>query len=371
MITILPKLTKDYILSIVSQEEIMEYYTKIPINDFSLSGNSFCSPLRKDKTPTCNYYYSEENNKLRLRDWAGQKRTIKYDSDIFDVVGILNKINSRNKQGFNLILNIIAKDFKLHKYCDNKERLKFNNDLIILKNNLKKIPIFKIIKRNWNKYDKQYWYDRYYISSKLLEEYYIYPINELYIEGKDGYFNLSYKYTIDNPAYAIYGGRINGIVKWKIYFPIRKTSQPKFKTNYSFLQGIHQLQLDEFGIITKSIKDVLCLRNFKIQSFAVASENNIPTFKELFLPKQYFNVLVSLFDYDKTGIRTANILNKEHNIPYLFPFKDYKIKDFSDFVETFGMEKAFLLIKEEKNKYKEDLLNLNSYNINKLQWIKN
>ena len=54
---IYPKLTKDYILERISEEEIMGYYTGVPVIEENFYGNAFTSPFRKDTLPTCNYYY--------------------------------------------------------------------------------------------------------------------------------------------------------------------------------------------------------------------------------------------------------------------------------------------------------------------------
>ena len=63
-----PKLTKDYILERVSEEEIMEFYMDIPVIDENFYGNSFRNPFRIDDFNTCNYYYDKKTGKLRFRD---------------------------------------------------------------------------------------------------------------------------------------------------------------------------------------------------------------------------------------------------------------------------------------------------------------
>ena len=84
----------------------MFYYLKIPVNETTCIGSSFCNPFREDKHPTCNFYY-DDNGKLRLRDFAGDLLDRLYNMDVFDVVGKVNNINSNDKQGFKLIQNII------------------------------------------------------------------------------------------------------------------------------------------------------------------------------------------------------------------------------------------------------------------------
>ena len=109
------ELTKTYILNEISEEEIMEKYLNISVNNDTLSASSVCSPLRKDTTPTCNYWYNR-TGKLRFKDWSGH-----FHGDCYDVVAYRLGINSRNKRAFQLILHTIAKDFRIHKYKDDKE----------------------------------------------------------------------------------------------------------------------------------------------------------------------------------------------------------------------------------------------------------
>lgn len=50
-------LTKNNILKLVPQEKLMATYTGVP-TDVS---HAFSSPLRKDVSPSCSYFYSKSN----------------------------------------------------------------------------------------------------------------------------------------------------------------------------------------------------------------------------------------------------------------------------------------------------------------------
>lgn len=100
---IYPKLTKDYILKRVSQEEIMEKYWGVAL----VFGEQICSELRKDANPTCGFYYNK-TGRLRLRDLAGH-----FWGDCFDMCAARIQVNVSTKQGFQLILHTIAKDFRI------------------------------------------------------------------------------------------------------------------------------------------------------------------------------------------------------------------------------------------------------------------
>ena len=59
------KLNKSFILSNITEEQIMSFYLKIPIDKKKL----FCSPLRKDKSVTCSIFRSNKGT-LLFKDFA-------------------------------------------------------------------------------------------------------------------------------------------------------------------------------------------------------------------------------------------------------------------------------------------------------------
>ena len=63
MYSILPTINRDFILSKVSQEQIMERYTGVPIR----INEKFHSPFREDNSPSAVYYY---NKKTREATWT-------------------------------------------------------------------------------------------------------------------------------------------------------------------------------------------------------------------------------------------------------------------------------------------------------------
>lgn len=369
-LSILPKLTRKYILERVKQEEIMEFYNKIPVTDETLIGNSFTSNMREDINPTCNYFYIEDKHKeirLKLRDWDGS-----FNGDIFDVASFYTKININTAQGFNLLLHQVAKDFKIHKYTDNKERDKL--DFVVAEYiKRKELKVFKVIPRKYNTYDDKYW-SKFDINYNTLKISKIIMIDQLEIEGKDGYLYNVYKYTARDPAYAYYGGNINGINLWRIYFPLRGKGR-KFLSNYAFIQGLHLFLPARVGIITKSYKDVLCLRAFGISAVAVPSETYVMTKDEFFNLKCKCDIILTNFDYDNTGIRLANKYKRIHNCsPLMFTRgrynqPDYGVKDFSEFREKFGREVTIRLIQSLIDTHRVQLEELNKYNYESLKWI--
>lgn len=354
-----PKLTKEYILERLDPEKIMAFYTGIPVIDHYFTGNTFCNPFREDITPTCNYFYSLVDDKLRMRDYAGRSNghdDRMFNADIFDVVALRHKLNTGDKNSFKLILNIIAKDFRIHRYQDPDEIVNFDKFLSSQRNIKTKLRIIKVAPRAWNRSDEQYWYKNYGISSVNLKKHKVLPVEQLWVEDRDGLLNRTYVYSSKDPAYAYFGGKENDIVIWKIYFPFRRhKSQSKVITNKAFMQGLDTMVPAPIGLITKSYKDVMAMKEFGVQSVSLASESIPPSLDEVFTLKRNFDFVFSLLDFDRAGIRMAQYLRKKHGIqPLMFTrgwygSVDYGVKDFSDFREAYGYDQTLNIIRETMN----------------------
>lgn len=366
---VLPELTKSYLLERISQEEIAYYYTKIPVSEKTLIGNSFTSPFRNDNNPTCNYYYTDFG-KLKLVDYATD-----FNGDVFDIVSYKTRISIKSSQGFVLLLHKIASDFRIHKYTNSAERDKLHINITAYTKE-RTLKIIKVIPRKFNRFDEMYWTKQYGITQEYLRAAIVIPVDELWVSGYDGELYRRYRYNAKNPAYAYYGGKENGINIWKIYFPLSPDRKKKFLSNKSFMQGTHLLKPAEVCVITKSYKDVLCFKSFGLQSVALASESQLPTKVQILPILSLFNICVSVMDYDKAGILMANKLKKEYNIPPLmftkgrFNQPNYGVKDFSDFISFFGREKAQELLNITLNKYREQLDEINIYHYKSLLWLK-
>lgn len=59
-----PKITKELILSRFSEEQIMEFYLRVPVKR-----GLFRSPLRRDREPTCSFYRNNSGD-LIFKDFA-------------------------------------------------------------------------------------------------------------------------------------------------------------------------------------------------------------------------------------------------------------------------------------------------------------
>lgn len=367
---ILPSLTRDYIFSKITQEQIFEYYLQINVKTDTL----FKAPniLRpNDNNPTCSFYYSN-NGKLRLRDWAGY-----FWGDCFDIVAFILRVKADDKKSFNIILDQIARDFRIHKYS-NKDFIHTGNTFDIrevLKKKSKSVSI-QFQPRNWYKQDADFWLAG-NINSKLLEKGRVFPCMYIWLNSQP-----VYNFLPKDPAYAYFFNQ----KEIKIYYPERE--KYRFLSNSSYLQGIDLLESDEIGIITKSYKDVLSLKSFGIQAVSPSSETTPLSNADWLRIKHTCNHWYSLFDYDRTGILMACKLRKLYNITPLFfynqkpinkhllftgsktitNFENFiNVKDFYDYVKLYGKTSTINLINKVKDNINFDEYNLELYN--NLYWL--
>lgn len=153
-------LTKEFILSKVSQEMIMAKYSNISletINECIELNTLICSPFRNDKHPTLGFAFNNKH-KLKIRDFSGV-----LFGDCFDLVAYVlsfktgRHINVANKADFYYILKHIAYTFRKIIYDGEVDE----ENEILLKQVISKIkaskPIIEIATRTWTNNDKNIW----------------------------------------------------------------------------------------------------------------------------------------------------------------------------------------------------------------------
>lgn len=341
-------LTKAYIFNRLTQEEIFEKYLGIKV-DLSLQ---YCNPMRKDNNPGCTFYY--KNGTLRFNDWAGY-----FHGDCFDLVGFMTNTNAKTAKGFMKVLDTIAKEFRIHIYEDKEyvRELIYKKVIEVKKSkpNIEKKVIINAKKRDFNGKDAEFW-SQYYLGRTILEFYNVYPCSLVYVNNQ-----IVYKYDNDyDLAYCYDFG--NGYKK--IYFPNRETN--RFLCNTSIIQGNSQSIPSKFGIITKSMKDVMCLKKvckgyFDIDSVAPQNEKYLLKKDEVRNLNNSYDYLFTLYDFDAAGIRTANKFKRIYGISPMFftngrfGSTDYKSKDFSDFLMNNGIDKTRKLVERVYNYYEQQI----------------
>jgi hypothetical protein len=373
------KITKDFILNHVTQEEIFSHYCNIPILviEECINFNRLTSsPFRYDSHASVGFRYGT-TGKLKMKDFGGS-----FWGDCFDAVAkVLNttyklKLNVVHKEDFLIILHHIAVEFNLTNGIS-EDRLNINQSLYKIKSQQTIIEIE--LREYGSKADYNYWIRRYHniLSYEYLYSENIYPVERYWINPEESP-DAKYYFTNKDPCYAYYDGRLNNIPLFRLYFPARSkdynTNMPKFISNSQSLQCLNTFKPDasyDKIVITKSRKDAIIIKRllkeidsdilfFKglsnIAVIAYPQENyklSYDAFQWLIgklKSKDVSDILVFL-DFDKTGIKTALYTYYEYGIPYvfltngIFGLPNYGSKDISDYLEKNGVQETVKLIK--------------------------
>ena len=318
-----PKITKELILSRFSEEQLMEYYLHIPVKK-----GLFRSPLRRDKQPTCSFYRNKSGT-LIFKDFATGQHL-----NIFDVVQSIFRCDYFES------LRIIANDFGIVR--DNalhKNPGKINLNPIKIKD--KEISKIQIEVQEFTDSELKWW-GRYGISKDILKRFDVYSCKHVFLN--DQLFAESQQHC---PIFGYYGKKYQGLELWRCYFP--KRTSFRFITNWPSkkIQGYDQLpKKGKLLVITKSMKDSMCLYSCGITACAPNSENLFIPNKVLEDLKSRFKNIVVLYDNDRPGLYNMAKIRREHpELTYVFIPKRYGSKDISDFYKDHGRKETLNLIK--------------------------
>ena len=318
-----PKITKELILSRFSEEQLMEYYLHIPVKK-----GLFRSPLRRDKQPTCSFYRNKSGT-LIFKDFATGQHL-----NIFDVVQSIFRCDYFES------LRIIANDFGIVR--DNalhKNPGKINLNPIKIKD--KEISKIQIEVQEFTDSELKWW-GKYGISKDILKRFNVYSCKHVFLN--DQLFAESQQHC---PIFGYYGKKYQGLELWRCYFP--KRTSFRFITNWPSkkIQGYDQLpKKGKLLVITKSMKDSMCLYSCGITACAPNSENLFIPDKVLEDLKNRFENIVVLYDNDRPGLYNMAKIRKEHpELTYVFIPKRYGSKDISDFYKDHGRRETLNLIK--------------------------
>lgn len=315
-------ITKEFILSKLSEESIFNYYIGTTIKPNKL----FCSKLRLDKHPTCSFYRSKSNI-LYYHDFA--------TGDNLNCFTYVMKLYNCSYQK---ALNIIASDFGLL----NDSKIKISQVVY----NYEKIEsdkktIIQVEIKDFLDYELKWWLS-FGITESILNKYKIYSIKTVFLNG-----NVYAQSNQSNPIYGYYFGKKEGIEQWRIYFP--KSNKCRFIGNVSTktLQGYKQLpKSGNLLLITKSMKDCLSLYSFGLSAIAPNSETQEVEDNVLSDLKTRFKYIVVFYDNDQAGISNMRKIKKKHpELNYFYIPRHYGVKDVSDFYQKYGRDITMSTIK--------------------------
>ena len=359
------KLTKQTVLEKISQVTIFSTYLNLSdtiVQHCIDTGELICSPIREDIHPTCGFKY-DNKGRLKFKDFSGY-----FWGDCFDIVALVmssiynKQYNVKDKNDFIKILRHITFTFKDIFYGQEKD-INLINSINYAVNNIKtQKPKIELVVRDWNNDDKTYW-DNIGVPLNFLNINFIYPVEQYYI-NRNVNPEPKYYYNANDPCYGyLLGQDRNGIYNIKLYFPKRDKGHTKFITNCNHLEGIYNLDKNNYDIIviTKSTKDRVSIGAALLKMFLLyrglinkqIGVINIPheTYKLrqneydwLYSKLNNNGHIISLMDNDAVGINESIWLKNNFNIiPFLIPFR-YKSKDFSELVQNINFQEIKTLI---------------------------
>lgn len=307
-----PDITKEYILSRISEEEIFQQY------GIRVVEGMFRSPLRVDRRPTCRFYRSR-NGKLVLHDFAGY-----FHGDCFDLVQKIKQCT------YHQALSDIAKSFKI---IEGAPRQPIPTNIVI---GPKAVCKIRINEMDWDQQHMDWWLE-YGVDIELLKKYKVVPVRQIWLNDY-----LYYNRDFVKKKEVVFAYQFGGY-DYKIYFPQR--SEKRFlHNNPDIIQGWNQLpQSGDFVVITKAMKDVICLRMFGIPAVAPMAETSIVTDSVLDILKEGFTKVFALYDRDRVGKIALINLRSRGVTPLLMP--KGTTKDFADLCKK-DLAQAQSLVKQ-------------------------
>ena len=297
-------ITLDYILSRVSEYDIYARY----IGQFKI-GFIYNSPFREDKNPSFGIFRSRKTGKLLFKDHGNGQC-----GDVIKFVELYTGLTN-----YNDILKRIVTDLSIK----NNTKLKSTKEYEPTE------TVIGIVRQDWTDIDKQYW-SQFGITLDTLNKFNVSSIKYYLCNGI-----VKGIYKEDNPmfAYKIYD-------HFKIYRPLAD-KYTKWRNNLSEadIQGFQQLpEKGELLIITKSLKDVMCLYEMGIPAVSPSSESTFIPDKALEVLKKRFKRILICFDRDNSGIKNMRKISLKTGLKCFLVHKKFKAKDISDAVKLNGFE---------------------------------
>ena len=183
-----------------------------------------------------------------------------------------------------------------------------------------------IVRQPFTEVDKKYW-KQFHISIDTLKRFNVFSIKYFLCNRV---VRGTYKETSPMYAYKVYD-------KFKIYRPLA-SKYTKWRTNLTnrHVQGLAELPYEggNLLVITKSLKDVMCLYEMGISAIAASSETTFIPDDILRSLRRKWKRVVILYDRDATGMMKARDYSKQYKLDAIFVHKKFKSKDISDAVKN-------------------------------------
>jgi hypothetical protein len=300
----------------------MEYYLGFPVKFNKL----FRVPsfIRVDKKPTASFYI-DNNGRLTFKDFAG-----KFHGNCITVAMARTGLDYRRTLKRIYTELVEGKEIPI---IPEEDRTKYE----------KHKKLLEVKRRILTEEDLLYW-NQYGISKETLDLYKVTGLQTLWIDKR-----IVYVTSVNDPGYLYdFMGNV-----YKAYFPKRTDYRFLSNTSSYIIQGYNQLpKKGKTLIITKALKDVMTLKELGYDAVAPQAESVLISPNQIIELKARFKKIVSLMDFDLTGVTLMNKMKNKYGIPPYtltngrFYTPDYGAKDISDLVKKIGKEEVTKLIQE-------------------------
>lgn len=322
-------ITLEYILSKVTEYDIYAHY----LGQFKV-GMIYNSPFRKDKNPSFGIFYSKRTKQLLFKDHG--------TGECGNVIKFVQLYTG--KTNYNDVLqDIVAKlNITSETRLDSSKQYIPSTETVI-----------GVVRQEFTDIDIKYW-NQFNISTKTLKKFNVNSIKYYLCNGI-----VKGIYKPENPMYAykVYNN-------FKVYRPLsdKYTKWRNNLTEYD-VQGYEQLpKKGDICIITKSLKDVMCLYEMGIPAISPSSESTwLPDTVLEDILKRFKRVLIC-FDRDGPGMRNLRKISLKTGLNGLIVHKKFKAKDISDAIKANGFEKVkeYIYAEIEKEKKRRSSKECNS-----------
>lgn len=297
-------ITLDYILSKVTEYDIYARY----IGQFKI-GFIYNSPFREDKNPSFGIFRSRKSGKLLFKDHG--------NSECGDVIKFVELYTGLTN--YNDILNRIVTDMSITNNTKLKSTKQYES----------KDTVIGVVRQDWTDVDKQYW-SQFGITKETLTKFNVFSIKYYLCDGI-----VKGIYKNENPMYAykVYD-------HFKIYRPLAD-KYTKWRNNLApyDIQGYEQLpKKGDLLIITKSLKDVMCLYEMGYTAISPSSESTFLTPNVIDALKRRFKRILICFDRDISGVKNMRKISLKTGLKGFLVHKKWKAKDISDAIKLNGFE---------------------------------
>ena len=301
----LSDITLDWILSRVTEYDIYAHY----LGQFKV-GMIYNSPFRKEKNPSFGIFYSKRTKQLLFKDHGTGDC-----GNVIKFVSLYTGITNYN----DILLDIV-----------NKLKITSDTKLVSSKQYIASTEtVIGVVRQDFTAEDINYW-SQFNICINTLKKF---NVNSIKYYLCNGIVKGIYKKENPMYAYKVYNN-------FKIYRPLAD-KYTKWRNNLGQydIQGFKQLpKTGNLLIITKSLKDVMCLYEMGISAISPASESTFIPDDVLDNLKKRFKHILICFDRDTSGIKYLRKISLKTGLKPLLVHKKWKAKDISDAIKLNGFE---------------------------------